>query len=254
MSVTLSTTLVGSWATHFITIDAPSALSFPNDYAFLLLQLDAKYSLSNPTFSCYIEKSSSIVDNPICTLNSSSSILVSSFNSSNSIGNATFTIGIYSILTPVTLSPLALSVVTLDANYYGIESLTTSYTLSATKINSVLVTPSLLSAYTTCSYMFSINNTNALSVRTIAIIHFPSEVQIGSASLCYLNGTQLTAADCIVDTSNLSSHKATIGLGNTLVIGAMQLANTNITVSGVANPLSVRQSATFGVQLTSSIG
>jgi hypothetical protein len=120
ITVTLSTTAVGSSATHFIMINGSLALSFPNDYYYLMVRLDSKYSLGSASYSCYVENSESIVDALVCSRNSTTSILVSNFSSSNRIGNGVFVIGITSITTPVTLASLVLSVITLDANYNGI--------------------------------------------------------------------------------------------------------------------------------------
>lgn len=62
-----------------------------------------------------------------CTRNTSTSILISNFNISSTslttiaqsikLNNNTFVIGIDSILTPITLSPLNLKLSTLDNNY-----------------------------------------------------------------------------------------------------------------------------------------
>lgn len=62
-----------------------------------------------------------------CTRNTSTSILISNFNISSTslttiaqsikLNNNTFVIGIDSILTPITLSPLNIKLSTLDNNY-----------------------------------------------------------------------------------------------------------------------------------------
>lgn len=116
LSVTLSTSAVGSSSTHYLSLTSTTALSFPNDYSYLLIEFDSKYTLANPTYNCYISNSLTLVDPLTCTRSTATRLLISNFNSSARIGNTLFTIGIDSILTPITLSPLSLSLYTLDTN------------------------------------------------------------------------------------------------------------------------------------------
>ncbi len=169
-------------STHYITITNSSAFLFPNDYTYILIQFDAtKYSLSNPTYTCYIKDTLSIIYPITCTRNSSTSILISNLatnNQSFKISATLFTIGIDAVLTPVTLSSLSLSLALLDPSYNLVQNVTTTYSLVATKINNVSVSTGDSTTYSTTYYSFIINNTNALTISVGIIIVFPEQIRI----------------------------------------------------------------------------
>lgn len=164
-------------STHYITITSSSTILFPNDYTYILIQFDSiKYTLSSATYSCYIKNTLSIIHPITCTRNTTTSILLTNIatnNQSIKISDMLFTIGIDSVLTPVTLAPLSLFMVLLDANYNPIQNITTTYTLIPTKINNITVSAADMTTYSTTNYRFVINNTNVLTISLSIIIIFP---------------------------------------------------------------------------------
>lgn len=246
-------------STHYISITSASAFLFPNDYAYILIQFDmSKYSLSNPTYTCYIKDTLSIIYPLTCTRNSSTSILISNLatnNQSIKISATLFTIGIDAILTPVTLSSLSLSLALLDAGYNLVQNVTTTYSLVATKINNASVSTGDSTTYSTTYYSFMINNTNALTVSVGIVIVFPEQIRISpSATLCYINNTALASANCIIDISNSTAGKVTLTIPNSTPIAASGLVSTNITITSVVNPLSFRQTSSFSISLVGNTG
>lgn len=255
LAVSLASNAVGSSSTHYLTIRSTSAFKFPNDYSYLMVQFDPKYALGNPVYNCYIQNSVSLITSLNCNRNSATKLLISNFNSGARISNTLFTIGIDAILTPITLSPLSLTLITLDTLSNPIEQISATYTLSATKINNIKVTPAMGTTYAVTQYTLTITNTNALAAATLTIITFPAEIKISPSSSCYINGTLLSASNCIVDTTGSpSAHQVTIGIGNSASIPPSELNRTNITITLVNNPLSLRQTSSFSVQLVTSLG
>lgn len=189
-----------------------------------------------------------------CTRSTTNKILVSNFNSSTKIGMKMYTIGIDSITLPVTLDTLNLNLITMDSNSYPIESITASYSLSATKINNVKVVPTLLTTYATTTYAFIITNTNILSAGTKVSIMFPPEIRLSSSSQCFINGTALSSTNCVIDTSLSTRQSVLLSIGNTVSINTFNLNQTNISISLITNSLSIQQSQSFYIQLLTSLG
>lgn len=132
--------------------------------------MDNKYNLIYPTYNCYIKHSLSLIYPLTCTRNTTNRLLIANFNSSINIGNTQYTIGIDNIQTPITLSSLQLSIITLNNLYYSIENVTTTYILSATKINNIKVLPYSYTTYAITSYAFTITNTNILGTNIATYI------------------------------------------------------------------------------------
>ena len=93
-----------------------------------------------------------------------------------------------------------------------------------------------------------------LGIGTVVFIQFPPQIQLNSATSCYVNNTLIAIANCIVDRSNSSANKVTLKIANTLSITAYNLNQTNISITEVTNPLSIMQTSTFHVQLITSAG